>query len=198
MPNYKPEGYHSVTPYLIIRDAVQAIEFYKTVFSATESVRFPTPDGRIGHAEITIGDSLIMLADEFPDMGFTSPSTLGGSPVNICLYVPDVDVTVAAALSAGGTITQPVEDKFYGDRAGAVKDPFGFTWNIMTHVRDVSMEEIQAAAEKLTTANSSDFHQIRLRRNAFLSRKLFPITLTSLNAIASEPIIGLRSNLNAG
>ncbi|HYM20839.1 MAG TPA: VOC family protein [Candidatus Kapabacteria bacterium] len=149
MENYKPDGYHTAIPYLIINGAAKAIEFYKDVFGATEMLRFPQPDGRIGHAEITIGDSVIMLADEFPEMGYRSPVSLGGSPVNICLYVPNTDKTVAAAVKAGATITQQIEDKFYGDRAGAIKDPFGFTWNIMTHIRDVSTDEMMKAASAM-------------------------------------------------
>ena len=142
-----PEGYHSVTPYLIIRGATEAIEFYKKAFGATELFRFPAPEGKIGHAEIKIGDSPIMLADEYPDMGYKGPQTLNGSPVSIMIYVDDVDATFNQAISAGATAKEAVTDKFYGDRMGTVVDPFGHVWHVATHKEDVSIEEMQQRAK---------------------------------------------------
>ena len=138
-----PEGYHSVTPYLIVRGGAEAIDFYKRAFGATELFRFPTPDGKIGHAEIKIGDSPIMLADEYPDMGYKGPQSLGGSPVSIMIYVEDVDAVFNQAVAAGATIKEALSDKFYGDRMGTVTDPFGHVWHVATHKEDVSMEEMQ-------------------------------------------------------
>jgi PhnB protein len=141
-----PEGYHSVTPYLIIKNAADAIEFYKKAFGATELFRIDQPDGKIGHAEIKIGDSPIMLSDEFPTMGHRGPQSLGGSPVSIMLYVEDVDAVVNRATTAGAKLDRPVEDKFYGDRAGSLTDPFGHIWHIGTHKEDVSPEEMEKRA----------------------------------------------------
>ena len=141
-----PEGYHSVTPYLIIKNAADAIEFYKKAFGATELFRMDQPDGKIGHAEIKIGDSPIMLSDEFPEMGHRGPQSLGGSPVSIMLYVEDVDAVVDRATTAGAKLDRPVEDKFYGDRSGSLTDPFGHIWHIGTHKEDVSPEEMEKRA----------------------------------------------------
>ncbi len=142
-----PDGYHTVTPYLCIKDAAKAIDFYKKAFGASEVMRMEQPDGRIGHAEVRIGDSHVMLADEFPEMSFRSPKTIGGSPVNLLLYVEDVDGVVKRAVSAGAKLTRPVENKFYGDRAGSIEDPFGHTWHVSTHVEDVPPEELKKRAE---------------------------------------------------
>ena len=142
-----PDGYHTATPYLIIGGAGDAIEFYKKAFGAKELFRFPTPDGKIGHAEIKIGDSPIMLADEFPEMGYKGPQTLGGSPVSIMIYVEDVDTIFNQAVAAGATVKEAVTDKFYGDRLGTVTDPFGHVWHISTHKEDVSIEEMQKRAQ---------------------------------------------------
>jgi PhnB protein len=141
-----PEGYHSVTPYLIVTGAASAIEFYKHAFGAKELMRIPHPDGRVGHAELQIGDSRIMLADEFPEMGVRSPMTLGGTPVGIQLYVDDVDAVTTRALAAGAKTLRPVKDQFYGDRSGTLSDPFGHQWTISTHKEDVSLEEMQRRA----------------------------------------------------
>ena len=141
-----PEGYHTATPYLIIKGAGEAIEFYKKVFGATEVMRFPMPDGRIGHAEIKIGNSHLMMADEHPDMGYVSPKTLGGTPVSILLYVEDADDKFNRAVSAGSKVEQGMKDQFYGDRTGTVLDPFGHRWTIATHKEDVSVEEMQRRA----------------------------------------------------
>ena len=138
-----PDTYPRVTPYLIVDDANAAIDFYVSVLGAEERMRMPGPDHRVGHAELTIGDSMIMLADEFPDMGVRSPKSVGGSPVTIHVYVEDVDATVALAVEAGATITRPVEDKFYGDRGGEILDPFGHRWSFASHVEDLSPEEMQ-------------------------------------------------------
>ena len=143
-----PEGYHSVTPYLIVRGAAQALDFYKKAFGAKELFRFPMPDGQIGHAEIRIGDSNIMLADEPQDpthqqMGYKAPKSLGGSSVGIMLYVEDVDALAKQAVAAGAKEVRPVVDQFYGDRTGTFLDPFGHIWTIGTHKEDVSPEEMQ-------------------------------------------------------
>ncbi|HEX8632685.1 MAG TPA: VOC family protein [Pyrinomonadaceae bacterium] len=138
-----PEGYHSITPYLHITGAARAIEFYKEVFGATEVMRMDAPGGKIGHAEIMIGDSYVMLADEFPEMGVRSPQTYGGSPVGLLLYVEDVDALAERAVAAGARLLTPLEDKFYGDRMGKLEDPFGHIWSIATHTEDVSPEEMQ-------------------------------------------------------
>jgi len=138
-----PEGYSAVTPYLCVRDAARAIEFYKEVFGATESMRLDAPDGKVGHAELKIGDAPFMLADEFPEMDFVSPLTLGGSPITIMVYVEDVDATASRAVAAGAKELKPVADQFYGDRAGKFADPFGHVWMIATHTEDVSPEEIE-------------------------------------------------------
>jgi PhnB protein len=144
-----PEGYHSVTPYLIIRGASDAIEYYTKAFGATELFRFPTPSGQIGHAEIKIGDSVIMLADEYPDMGYgyTSPQTVGGSSVSLMIYVDDVDTTFKQAVAAGGKEQRAVKDQFYGDRSGTLEDPFGHIWHVATHKEDVSPEEMERRAK---------------------------------------------------
>ncbi len=138
-----PDGYHNVTPYLIIKGAAAAIDFYKKVFGATELVRMPSPDGRVGHAELKIGDSFIMLADEYPEMKTVGPQTLGGTSVSLLLYVGDVDGTVERAVAQGSTIKKPVQDQFYGDRSGTIEDPFGHQWTIAIHQEDVSPEEMK-------------------------------------------------------
>jgi PhnB protein len=149
VPNYTPDGYHTATPYLIVSGAAAAIEFYKKALGATEVLRFAQPDGKVGHAEIKIGDSILMLADEFPEMGARSPQSLGGTPVSIMVYVEDVDAVVKTAIAAGAKLTRPVEDKFYGDRAGEVTDPFGHVWHVATHKEDVPAKELQRRAAAL-------------------------------------------------
>ena len=148
-----PEGYHSVTPYLIINGATDAIEYYKKAFGATELFRMPAPEGKIGHAEIKIGDSPIMLADEFPEMGYKSPQSLGGSPVSIMIYVADVDTVFNQAIAAGGKEQRPVKDQFYGDRSGTLEDPFGHVWHVATHKEDVSPEEMERRMKTHTAAS---------------------------------------------
>ena len=141
-----PDGYHTATPYLIIKGAASAIEFYKKAFGAKELMRLAQPDGQIGHAEIKIGDSPIMLADEYPEMGYRSPQSLGGSPVSILLYVENVDALFDQAVAAGGKVTMPVKDQFYGDRSGTLSDPFGHVWTIASRKENLSPEEIQNRA----------------------------------------------------
>lgn len=136
-----PDGYHSVTPYLICDRAADAIEYYKKAFGATELFRMDH-EGKIGHAELKIGDSPIMLADEFPQMGYRSPKSLGGTPVSLMIYVPDVDTVYKQAINAGATEVKPLTDQFYGDRSGTLTDPFGHVWTIATHKEDVTMEEM--------------------------------------------------------
>ena len=142
-----PDGYHTVTPSFTFKNSQKAIEFYKKAFGATEVMRFDDPrSGKIGHAEIKIGDSPIMLADEAPEVGARSPRTIGGSPVSILLYVDDVDSTFTKAVNGGAKVQRPVADQFYGDRTGGVEDPFGHLWYIATHVEDVSPEEMKKRA----------------------------------------------------
>jgi PhnB protein len=142
-----PDGYHTVTPYLIVKGAARAIEFYKQAFGAKELMRLAAPSGQVGHAEIQIGDSPIMLADEFPEMGFRGPQALGGCAVSILLYVEDVDARFRQAVAAGAKVLRPVKDQFYGDRSGTLEDPFGHVWTIATHKEDVAVEEIQKSFE---------------------------------------------------
>jgi PhnB protein len=151
MPNVNPipEGYHTVTPYLAIRDAAAALDFYKRAFGATEVFRMADPTGKIGHAEIRIGDSAIMLSDEFPDMDALSPQAIGGTPVVLHLYVEDVDAFVARAVDAGATVLRPVADQFYGDRGGKLGDPFGHRWWIASHVEDVPPDELERRAKAM-------------------------------------------------
>ncbi len=136
-----PEGYHSVTPYLIVKGGAKAIDFYKKAFGATELFRMEH-EGKVGHAEIKIGDSPIMLADEQPSMGYVSPQSLGGAPVSLMIYVEDVDKTYKQAISSGGIELKALQDQFYGDRSGTLKDPFGHVWTIATHKEDVTPEEM--------------------------------------------------------
>ena len=142
-----PEGYHSVTPYLVMKNAAAAIEFYKKAFGAVELFRMAGPGGKIGHAEIKIGDSPVMLADEYPDMGFKGPESLGGTPVSLMIYVDDVDKIYPQAIAAGGKEVRPLQNQFYGDRSGTLTDPFGHVWTISTHVEDVPEEELAKRAE---------------------------------------------------
>ena len=144
-----PPGFHTVTPHIVVGDAAAAIDFYKSAFGAVERFRIPGPDPSVVmHAELHIGDSPVMLASEFPDMGSLSPQTLGGSPVAIHLYVEDVDAVFAQAVEAGATASMPPQDMFWGDRYGRLTDPFGHVWGLATHVRDVPPDELMAAAAK--------------------------------------------------
>ena len=142
-----PDGYHSVTPYLYVRGAAAALDFYKRAFNATELFRLDGPDGKVGHAEIRIGDSPVMLADECPEMGARGPKTLGGAGVSLLLYVDNVDARFEQAVAAGGKVLRPVKDQFYGDRSGTLEDPFGHVWTIATHEEDMPPEEMKKRSE---------------------------------------------------
>jgi PhnB protein len=150
-----PEGFEGATPYLSIKGAAAAIEFYKKAFGATETMRIAGPDGRVGHAEIKIGKAHLMLADEHPEIGFLSPRTLGGSPVTIHIYVEDVDALAAQAEAAGAKVRRPVADQFYGDRTGSFEDPFGHVWHFATHKEDVPAEEIRRRAAAQATGQAA-------------------------------------------
>jgi PhnB protein len=143
-----PEGYHTLTPYMTVRDAARAIEFYKQAFGATERGVMKGPDGKVMHAELRIGDSIIMLADEFPQFGSLSPQSIGGSGMGLHIYAEDVDAAFDRAVKAGATVEMPVSEMFWGDRYGKLMDPFGHKWSIATHTRDMSMEEIEEAQEE--------------------------------------------------
>jgi PhnB protein len=144
-----PEEYPRVTPYLCVDGAAAAIDFYVSVLGATERMRMAAPGGKIGHAELQIGNSVVMLADEFPEMGFRGPKAVGGTPVTLYVYVPDVDAAFAEALAQGATQLDAVNDQFYGDRTGQFEDPFGHRWNVATHVEDVPPEEMEQRAKKV-------------------------------------------------
>jgi PhnB protein len=150
-----PDGYHNVTPYLFVRGAAAAIEFYKTVFGATEILRMPGPDGRIAHAEIKIGDSIVMLADENPGRGVMSPQTIGGYSAGMMVYIENVDAVVKKAIERGARALHPIKDQFYGDRSGSILDPFGHMWTIATHVEDVSEEELKKRMSAMSHAAGS-------------------------------------------
>jgi PhnB protein len=153
MANVKPipDGYPRVTPYLHVDGASAAIDFYTKVFGATERMRMPSPGGKVGHAELEFGDSLIMLADEFPEMGVLGPKTIGGTPVTIGLYVEDVDDVFDRAIAEGAVSVRGVENQFYGDRAGQLEDPFGHRWSVATHMEDVPPDEMaKRAAEAMS------------------------------------------------
>ncbi len=147
-----PQGYNTVTPYLAIQGAAAAIDFYKKVFGAMELMRMPGPAGKLGHVEIKVGDSKVMLADESEQMNFLGPKARGGTPVHIHLYVKDVDATVAKAVELGAKMMREVQDMFYGDRTGSIEDPFGHFWHVATHIRDVSMAEMKRAAAEMAKA----------------------------------------------
>ena len=144
-----PDNYPRVSPYLCIDGAAAAIDFYKKAFGATERMRMDAPGGKIGHAELDIDGALIMLADEYPEMGFRSPTSIGGSPVTIHMYVRDVDAFCKRAVDAGATLVRPVADQFYGDRNGTLKDPFGHVWSVATHIEDLTHEEMRKRGEAL-------------------------------------------------
>ncbi len=147
-----PEGYPRVSPYLCVHDAAAAIDFYTEVFGAKERVRMPDPDGRIGHAELQVGDSVVMLSDEYPDMDVRSAKSVGDTPVTLSVYVDDVDDVFDRALKSGATSLRPVQNEFYGDRTGRLEDPFGHRWSVATHVEDVPPEEMAKRAAEAAGA----------------------------------------------
>ena len=144
-----PDGYNTVTPYLIVKNATQALDFYKRALGAKERLRLEAPGGKIGHAEIEVDGSCVMLADEHPEMGYVGPRTIGGTPVSLHIYVVDVDTRFKQAIAAGGVEKRPVQDQFYGDRSGTFEDPYGHLWHLATHKEDLSQEEINKRAEAL-------------------------------------------------
>jgi PhnB protein len=144
-----PEGYHSVTPYLIVRDAAKAIEFYAQAFGAVELLRLPMPDGSVAHAEVKIGDSPVMFGEENPAWGSKSPQALGGTPAGLCIYVEDCDAVFNRAVTAGATVMKPLADQFYGDRSGTVIDPFGHQWTVATHIEDVSPADMKTRMDAM-------------------------------------------------
>jgi PhnB protein len=154
MVNPIPEGYPSVSPYLIVDGGAAAIDFYKSVFAATERMRMDAPGGKIGHAELEIGNSLIMLADEHPEMGALGPRSVGGTPVSLHVYVEDVDSVFGRAIEAGAKELQAVENQFYGDRRGSFEDPFGHHWHIATTVEEVSPEEMEKRLAEVQSAGT--------------------------------------------
>ena len=147
---------HSLTPHLVCKGAAKAIEFYKAAFGAVEGMRLPGPDGKLMHAALRIGDSALMLVDEFPEMGSVGPQALKGSPVTLHLFVPDVDATMAQAAKAGAKITMPAENMFWGDRYGQLEDPFGHRWSVATHTRDLGPEEIRRGMEQMMSEPACD------------------------------------------
>jgi PhnB protein len=147
-----PEGYHTITPYLAVDDAAQAIDYYKKAFGAKEQVRMEGPGGKIGHAELAIGDSLVMLADALPQFSTRPPKELGGTSVSVFMYAEDVDAVVKQAVDAGATITMDVADQFWGDRMGSITDPFGHSWLIATHVEDVPPQEMEERSKAAMAA----------------------------------------------
>ncbi|QRK04227.1 VOC family protein [Archangium violaceum] len=149
MPKAIPDGYHSLTPYIALSDAARAIEFYKAALGATELYRLPMPGGKIGHAELQIGDSRLMLSDEMPEWGNKSARGYGGTPVGLCVYSENVDALAERFVKAGGKVVRPLENQFYGDRSGQFEDPEGYMWTLMQHVEDVSPEEMQRRMEKM-------------------------------------------------
>jgi PhnB protein len=152
--HYIPKGYNSISPYLVVKGASQAIEYYKKVFGATEVFRMNQPDGKVGHAELQIGDSRFMLSEENPKMGqgHVSASSIGGSPVSLYLYIPDVDRVIEKAVDAGAKVVKPVQDQFYGDRSGFIQDPFGHLWGIATHIEDVAPKDLEERAKRVMQA----------------------------------------------
>jgi PhnB protein len=155
-PRHVLEGYGTVTPYIIVDGAARAIEFYARAFAAREVMRLDGPNERIGHAELEIGESKIMLADQFPDFGAHAPGHFGGSPVSLHLYVGDADATVARAVAAGATIVRAVEDQFYGDRLGTIKDPFGHIWHVATRKETLSVDELRRRASERARQSRHD------------------------------------------
>jgi uncharacterized glyoxalase superfamily protein PhnB len=151
-----PDGYHSITPSVVVDNGAEAIEFYKRALGAEELFRMPMPDGRIGHAELRIGDSVYFVSDEFPEMDYRSPKSLGGSHGGLGIYVEDADAAFEKAVAAGATAVMPMMDAFWGDRYGKVKDPYGHTWSLMTHVKDCTPEEIAEASKEFFSQSAAN------------------------------------------
>ena len=149
MPKAIPDGYHTLTPYIALRDAAKAIEFYKAALGATELYRLPMPGGKIAHAELQIGDSRLMVSDEMPEWGNKSAKGYGGTPVGLCIYTENVEALAERFMKAGGKVVRPLENQFYGDRSGQFEDPEGYKWTLMQHIEDVSPEEMQRRMEKM-------------------------------------------------
>ncbi|MEW4487072.1 VOC family protein [Thalassoglobus sp. JC818] len=152
--NHVPDGYHAVQAYLIVQNADEAIEWYKKVFGAVERMRLTGPGGSVGHAELEIGDSIIMLASEFPDMDVYGPEHFNGSPISMAIYFEDVDTVYQRAVDAGATAKRPVQDQFYGDRSGMIVDPFGHSWSLATHIEDVTPEEVQKRFDQMMSGGN--------------------------------------------
>ncbi len=146
--NAIPQGYHTVTPYLVCKGAAKAIDWYKKVLNAQETMRMPGPNGQVMHAELRIGDSVVMLADEFPEMGARSPQSLGGTPIGMMVYVEHCDSVFGRAVEAGAKVERPLQDQFYGDRSGTIVDPFGHKWTIGTHIEDLTPEEMERRSKE--------------------------------------------------
>ncbi len=155
-PKAIPDGFHSLTPYLAVRNAAQAIDFYRRAFGAQERCRLPMPGGKVGHAELQIGDSILMLGEEMPEHGNLSPQALNGTPVGLALYVENVDQVFQRAVRAGATPQEPVADKFWGDRAGTLVDPFGHKWTVLTHIEDVSPDEMKQRMANVACAPAAE------------------------------------------
>jgi len=151
-----PAGYHTITPYLIVNGAAKAIDFYKKALGAVELYRLPTPDGKVGHAEIRVGDSIIMLADEMKEMNYLGPKARGGTSVSLLVYGPNVDAQFKKAIAAGGKVAKPLQDQFYGDRSGTFTDPFGHMWTVATHIEDVSPDEMNRRFEAMMAQHAGD------------------------------------------
>ncbi|TWT34983.1 Glyoxalase-like domain protein [Thalassoglobus neptunius] len=149
-----PDGYHAVQAYLIVQNATEAIEWYKEVFGTEEQMRLTGPGGSVGHAELQIGDSVVMLASEFPDMEVYAPEHFNGSPISMAIYLEDVDTVYQRAIDAGATAKRPVQDQFYGDRSGMIVDPFGHSWSLATHIEDVTPEEVQKRFDQMMSAGN--------------------------------------------
>jgi PhnB protein len=171
-PNHVPDGYHTVTPYIIVDGAARAIGFYREAFGASEVMRLDGPDGKIGHAELSIGESRFMLADEFPDFDAHAPRHFGGSPISLHLYVENADATMAKAIAAGATVVQPPADQFYGDRLGTIKDPFGHVWHIATRKENLTIEELRhRSAEHVQKQQRNAARESAIDRQSAIGRR---------------------------
>ena len=184
-----PRGYRTVTPYLTVKDAASAIDYYKQAFKAKVLICLSEPSGKVGHAEIKIGDSRIMLADEYPEMGSRGPQSFGGSPVSILLYVEDCDEIFNRALAKGAKIVKPMSDQFYGDRAGTLEDPFGHIWTIATHQEDLTSEEIvqRAAVRSSSSAQPASKLTLSVQIAYCVAKRDLDGTINFVSLIVSRP-----------